>query len=133
MSRQIYPHDRLADSSYAKVAQDLDAEAQAAPDVARLLHEGLASLDQGEKKFVDLSPQQQLEALKRIENSPFFQKVRSTEVVSLYNSPEVWKQFGYAGSSYEIGGYLKHGFDDLKWLPDPPESASPKPAQSSHR
>ncbi len=27
-----------------------------------------------------------------------------------------------------MGGYLKHGFDDLKWLPDPPESASPKPA-----
>lgn len=128
VARQIFPHDRLADAYYATVVGDLDAEAGKNADTLKLLQAGAAGLDDGEKKFVDMSPDQQLTALKKIEGSPFFQKVRSTEIVSLYNNPGVWKEFGYGGSSYEMGGYLKHGFNDLKWLPDPPESASPKPA-----
>ena len=131
-ARQVYPHDGVKDILYAKVVQDLDADAKAA-DTAKLLHDGVAGLDGGGKKFVDMSADEQLAALKAIEDSAFFQKVRGTEIVSLYNHPEVWKQFDYRGSSYEIGGYLKHGFDDLKWLPDPPESASPKPAGPSHQ
>jgi len=133
MSRQLYPHDKLSDAMYAKVVTDLDAEAHSTPDTAKLLHDGIAGLDQGGKKFVDMPGDDQLAALKGMETSPFFQKVRGSEIVSLYNNPEVWKQFGYQGSAYEMGGYLKHGFDDLKWLPDPPESASPKPAASPSR
>jgi hypothetical protein len=133
MTRQLYPHDKLADALYAKVVQDLDADAHTAPETAKLLHDGVGGLDEGSKKFVEMSADEQLAALKTIEGSAFFQKVRGAEVVSLYNNPEVWKQFGFRGSSYEIGGYLKHGFDDLKWLPDPPESASPKAAAPSHR
>jgi hypothetical protein len=128
MARQLYPHDKLSDALYAKVVTDLDGEAKSTPDTAKLLRDGVASLDQGSKKFVDLPAEDQLAALKAMETSAFFQKVRGTEIVSLYNNPEVWKEFGYHGSAYEMGGYLKHGFDDLKWLPDPPESASPKPA-----
>ncbi len=126
MLRQIFPHDRLADKYYAKVAQDLDSQAQASADTAQLLREGLAKLDEGQKKFVEQSAEEQVAELKKIESSPFFKKVMSTELVSLYNNPEVWEQFGYGGPSYQIGGYLKHGFNDLAWLPDPPESASPK-------
>ena len=48
-------------------------------------------------------------------------------MVSLYNNEEVWKAFGYQGASYRFGGYLHHGFNDLNWLPEPPEAASPKP------
>ena len=56
----------------------------------------------------------QVAELKKIENTPFFQKVRSTELVSLYNNHDVWKKFGYQGASYPIGGYLHHGFNDLE-------------------
>jgi hypothetical protein len=129
MARQIYPHERLADVYYEKVVADLDAEAAKAPDVAKLLRDGIAALDRfSAKEFARLSSDDQVAALKHIEDSPFFQKVRGSELVSLYNNHEVWKEFGYQGASYPIGGYLHHGFDDLKWLPDPPESASPKPA-----
>jgi hypothetical protein len=129
MARQIYPHDRLDDTYYAKVVDELDADAAKDPAVAKLLQEGVANLNQvGGGKFVTLSIDAQIAALKKIEDSPFFQKVRSTETVALYNNPEVWKQFGYPGASFPIGGYIHHGFNDLKWLPDPPESASPKPA-----
>jgi len=57
-----------------------------------------------------------------------FEKVRSVEIVALYNNEEVWKTFGYQGASFRFGGYLHHGFNDLNWLPDPPEEASPKPS-----
>jgi hypothetical protein len=75
-----------------------------------------------------MSDDDQVAALKNIETSPFFQKVHGTELVSLYNNHAVWKKLGYQGASYPIGGYIHHGFNDLNWLPDPPESASPKPA-----
>jgi hypothetical protein len=36
-----------------------------------------------------------------------------------------WAHFGYEGSSFEKGGYINRGFQDLNWLPEPPHSASP--------
>jgi hypothetical protein len=129
VTRQIFPHDRLDDSAYIKVVQDLDAEAAKTPDTAKVIHEGVANLDQNtNSKFISMSDHDQVAALKKVEDTPFFQKVHSTELVSLYNNHEVWKKLGYQGASYPIGGYLHHGFNDLNWLPDPPESASPKPA-----
>jgi hypothetical protein len=128
LARQIFPHDRLDDAHYAKVVQDLDAEAATKPDVAKLLHDGLAKLDaDAHRKFVTLSVDDQVAALKQVDDTPFFQKVRGTEIVSLYNNHEVWKRLAYPGASYPLGGYLHHGFNDLNWLPDPPASASPKP------
>jgi hypothetical protein len=129
MSRQIYPHDKLDDTYYVKVVQDLDVEAGKKPETAKLLHDGVAQLDRGSgPKFADKSDAQQTAALKKIDTTPFFKKVQGTALVSLYNNNAVWKRFAYLGASYPIGGYLHHGFNDLKWLPDPPEEASPKPA-----
>ncbi len=129
MSRQLFPHPQLDDSYYIPVVQDLDAEAVNRRDTARLLEEGVARLDSLRgAKFVALTPAEQISVLKQVENSDFFVKVRNSELVSLYNNHRVWKKLGYPGASYPIGGYLHHGFNDLHWLPDPPESASPKPA-----
>ncbi len=129
ITRQIFPHDRLDDSDYIKVVQDLDAEGATVPATAKVLHDGVANLDRStSSKFVTMSDDDQIAALKNIEDSQFFQKVHSTELVSLYNNHEVWKKLGYQGASYPIGGYLHHGFNDLNWLPEPPASASPKPA-----
>jgi hypothetical protein len=126
MSRQMFPHPQLDDSYYIKVVQDLDAEATTQADTAKLLRDGSARLDAA--KFVTLRSPDQIAELKRIDRTDFFTKVRNSELVSLYNNHEVWKKLGYPGASYPIGGYLHHGFNDLHWLPDPPESASPKPA-----
>jgi hypothetical protein len=129
LARQNFPHQRQSDSYYWKVVEDLDHEAATTPATAKLLHDGVAQLDQVKgAKFVTLSPDEQVAALTKIDTSPFFQKVQGIEIVSLYNNHEVWKQFGYPGASYPFGGYIHHGFNDLKWLPDPPADASPKPA-----
>ena len=129
MTRQIFPHDRLADAYYIKVVEDLDVEAGGKSETAKLLRDGVTQLDgAADTKFAGRSTGEQVAALRKVEETPFFQKVRSTALVSLYNNHDVWKQFGYPGASFPIGGYLHHGFNDLKWLPDPPAEASPKPA-----
>ncbi|HEY2524682.1 MAG TPA: hypothetical protein VGI29_06460 [Candidatus Binataceae bacterium] len=128
MARQIFPHDRLDDSCYIKVVEDLDVEASGKPATAKMLSAGVANLDRSAKgNFAAEPAQEQTAALEKIQHTPFFEKVRSVELVSLYNNQEVWKVFGYQGASYPFGGYLHHGFNDLNWLPDPPEAASPKP------
>jgi hypothetical protein len=129
MFRQIFPHPQLDDTYYIMAVQDLDAEAATKTDTSKLLRDGIARLDTVKgAKFVTLGPADQVAALKQLDRTDFFTKVRNSELVSLYNNHDVWRKLGYPGGSYAIGGYLHHGFNDLNWLPDPPESASPKPA-----
>lgn len=75
---------------------------------------------------MQLSDGYQLEVLKSMAESAFFQKVKGTALVSLYNNKLIWRYFGYEGSSAEYDGYLNRGFDDLGWLPQPPDEASPE-------
>ena len=49
----------------------------------------------------------------------FFEHVRGTSTVTLYNDKETWDLLGYEGYSYDKGGYIKRGFNDLDWLPEP--------------
>ena len=128
MTRALYPHDFLGDAHYAAVVQDLDAEAAGFEDKERLemLRDGMLQLnDAAGGTFVSANAEQREEALRKIEGTPFFEAVRGKTIVSLYNQPDVWQKFGYEGPSYEQGGYLFNGFDDLSWLPDPPPEASP--------
>lgn len=127
MTRRIYPHDTLADHYYAGVVEALDEGAKSDPSLASLLDEGVAGLDEAmAMPFLELSEGNQLRVLAGLADTPFFQKVRSTAVVALYNDELVWRHFGYEGASYPYGGYIERGFDDLSWLPQPPEDASPK-------
>ena len=127
MTRTLYPHDTLADQYYAGVVGALDGEAAGNADLAASLKEGVADLDAAMGvPFVELSEGNRLEVLTARQDSPFFQKVRGTTIVALYNNPLVWRHFGYEGASFEFGGYLDRGFDDLNWLPQPSAEASPK-------
>jgi hypothetical protein len=127
MTRRIFPHQQVGDAPYWKVVAELDSASKSDPAVAKLMADGVAALN-GSGKFVDLDQSRQVAALKAIENTPFFQKVRGVELQTLYSDPAVWKSLGYQGPSYRFGGYIHKGFNDLAWLPDPPLSASPKPA-----
>jgi hypothetical protein len=128
MTRALYPHDFLGDVYYAKVVQDLDAEAAGFDDKERLqmLRDGMLALNEAAGgTFTSANEERRAAALEEIAGSPFFAAVRGKTIVSLYNQPEVWAQFGYEGPSFERGGYLFNGFNDLSWLPDPPPEASP--------
>lgn len=135
MTRALYPHEFLGDVHYAAVVKDLDVEASGFDDKGRLglLRTGAQALDEAAGGDFSTKSDDEREAALHViaESHPeFFQAVRSKQVVSLYNQPEVWAQFGYEGPSYQHGGYLYDGFDDLAWLPDPPAEASP-PAEDA--
>ena len=57
----------------------------------------------------------------------FFNAVRGQCVTSLYDNDMAYALFGYPGSAWEKGGYITRGFQDLKWLPNPSQEASPPP------
>jgi hypothetical protein len=119
MTRQLYPHDALGDIYYAVVVAD--------PELHALLENGVAALDQAMPlPWLELSEGYQLQVLRSIEATPFFQAVRGNTVVALYNNQNVWPFFGYQGSSFEYGGYLERGFQDAGWTGEPPAEASPE-------
>jgi len=126
MSRQIFPHPDLGDMYYAQVVTDLDQKAGADKNIAQQIKDGVAGLDSAMGiAWIALSPGNQIAVLTSIETTPFFQTVRGTAVVSLYNNPLVWRFFGYEGASFPYGGYIHRGFNDINWLPKPPDAASP--------
>jgi hypothetical protein len=116
--RRVFPHDALPDAPYERWAGELEARARDEAEFASLLHEGLASLDADGRRFVELAPDDQLERLRAIESTTFFGGVRASGVVGLYDNPEVWDALGWEGASFDEGGYLHRGFNDLDWLPD---------------
>lgn len=128
MGRVLYPHAKLPDAVYALLAKDLDAMAGDDAALAKLLRDGTATLDHlAGGSFAKASVARRTEAVKAMEGQPFFNTVRGKCVTSLYDNDMAFAAFGYPGSSWEKGGYITRGFQDLKWLPAPPLEASPKP------
>ena len=127
MGRVLYPHSKLPDAVYALLAKDLDGGATDTK-TASMLKEGIAGLDKAAGgNFAKASAASQLAAVKSMEGSPFFNAVRGKCVTSLYDNDMAYAAFGYPGSSWEKGGYITRGFQDLKWLPTPSLTASPVP------
>ena len=126
MGRVLFPHAKLPDAVYALLAKDLDADAAGNADTARLLRTGIQALDHlAGGNFVKSGAERRLQAVKAMEGQAFFNLVRGKGVVSLYDNQMTFAALGYPGSAWEKGGYITRGFQDLKWLPNPPASASP--------
>jgi hypothetical protein len=126
MGRVLYPHAKLPDAVYALLAKDLDGGAGKDPAKALLIKDGCIQLDKAAGgSFVKATPSRQLQVVKSMEGKPFFNAVRGQCITSLYDNDMAFTAFGYPGSAWEKGGYITRGFQDLKWLPDPPKEASP--------
>lgn len=122
LGRVLYPHKKLPDAVYALLAKDLDGNASALP----VVRDGIAALDKAAGgSFVKATASKKLALVKAIEGTPFFNTVRGQCITSLYNNDMAFAVFGYPGGSWEKGGYLTRGFQDLKWLPAPTAEASP--------
>jgi len=117
MIHTIAPHDGLDEAAYALVVGAIDSDAATSADNRSQLNAGLASLG-GE--FGAAAEDVRVARLQQIEFSQFFQSVRLKTLLVLYNNPIAWAHFGYEGEVFSKGGYLLHGFNDLKWLPDVP-------------
>ena len=127
MIRVLYPHDRFPDGPYKRTSDDVIKKGNSNPAKALMLRAGILELKAN--SFDSLSFNDATKYLKSIEGTDFFNHVRGTSVVTFYNDKEVWKLLGYEGYSFDQGGYINRGFNDLDWLPDPritehPELAS---------
>lgn len=114
--RVAYPHEKLPDGPYQRTAQAI-VESEPEPGLVADAIRRLDAACQG--GFASLDAPDATRALRAIQATPFFRHVAATAVVSLYDDSESWAALGYEGASFDKGGYLERGFDDLDWLPDP--------------
>ena len=128
MTRTLFPHAKLADAVYALVVKDLDAGAATDAKNATMLKDGIVALNKAAGgNFAESAYEKRLAIIKGMEGNPFFGAVRGKCVTSLYDNDMSYVAFGYPGSSWDKGGYIARGFQDLKWLPEPSLKESPKP------
>jgi hypothetical protein len=122
-TRDLFPHDRLDDSYYAKAVAPLEDQASKDAATRRLLAEGVAQLNSATqasagKPYAEITDENiRIAAIRRVEGGAFFSKVYNGAMTPLYNQPELWAKFGYEGPSSAQGGYLHRGFSDIDWLP----------------
>lgn len=120
-TRDLFPHDRLDDSFYARAVAPLQQEAARDAFTRRLLSGGIDQLNRfamasSGKSYVDVPEETaRVAVIKKIETGAFFNKVYNDAIVGLYNQPELWPEFGYEGPSSAKGGYLHRGFSDIDW------------------
>lgn len=122
LARDIFPHDRISDRYYLQALEPLEAQAAKDDKLKTLLTDGVAALDRLAKErlkkpYADLTKEsERVGLLYVIEHGAFFQKVKGHLVTGFYDNKAVWPLFGYEGSSWEKGGYINRGFDDIDWL-----------------
>jgi hypothetical protein len=129
MARDIYPHDRVADKYYAKALKQHDETSASDEAYKTMIEEARLDIDARAGKalldkygtstggYLDMGWEADRVALLRdIEDSEFFQAIRGSLVVGLYNQKALWPLFGYEGASADKGGYIERGFDDIDWV-----------------
>jgi len=129
-TRELFPHPDLDDAVYALVVKDLDAAAAKDESTRALIVDGMGSLDRATGgAWLGAGAERRAGVVRSLVGTPFFEKVRSTAVVSLYSNDMAYAFFGYEGVKGD-GGYIGRGFNDLTWLPEPPvpDASGPEPA-----
>ena len=117
MARDIYPHDQVGDEYYAMAVKGYDSA-----DAAEGIEDGIAKLNAaakaaGHDSYLAMGwERDRVDILRAMEDDPFFQQIRGGLVTGLYNQKAVWPIFGYEGASFEFGGYIDRGFNDINWL-----------------
>ncbi len=117
MARDIYPHDQIGDAYYAIAVKGYDTQ-----DAADGIEAGIAKLNAaaqaaGHDNYLAMGwERDRVDILRSMEDDGFFQQIRGGLVTGLYNQKAVWPIFGYEGASFEFGGYIDRGFDDINWL-----------------
>lgn len=110
VAQSLFPHDEVSLSRYQEIAiAFLAASATQGERFATAL---------GNERFLQLSPKQRADALRRMETSADFLVFRFHVMTRLYNDLALTRHFGYQGPSLAEGGYLHPGFGNISWLPD---------------
>lgn len=117
MIQVMFPHKKFGDGPYQRTADAVFTVAAKTPAGNLAFLSALQDLQ--ESGFNALDDKAALAKLQSIQDTDFFKLVKGTTVTTLYDDAEVWGALGYEGPSFDKGGYLKRGFNDLTWLPEP--------------
>lgn len=116
--RAAFPHASFPDGPYERVAEKILSQIEDDLYHQLVLEQGLATLEQA--GFDGTQDDEVAEKiLATLADTEFFTFICGITVVTLYDDHEVWELLGYEGASFDKGGYLDRGFDDLDWLPSP--------------
>lgn len=119
VSRTLFPHDQIEDGYYMNAVAAIDGKCASDEKARTMVRDSVAKLNRSlGKPFAEASEVARVNLLKTMEKSEFFGLAYNETLNNLYGNPEIWKIFGYEGSSVEHGGYLGRGFDDINWLPN---------------
>lgn len=120
MVQVMFPHSNFPQGPYERTAQAILVSARDDLRLDAQLAQGCVDLDAASGgRFADLDDVAALDLLRGFSDGDFFLGVRAQVITSLYDDREVWALLGYEGASFDQGGYLDRGFNDLEWLPDP--------------
>jgi len=118
--RVMFPHDSFPEGPYERTAQTIIDSVSTSPRRLAQLQQGLSDLDVlREVPFRELDGARALTVLRGVQDAPFFVDILGVASVKLYDDHEVWGLLGYEGPSFDQGGYIDRGFNDLDWLPEP--------------
>jgi hypothetical protein len=119
MARLLFPHDALADDTYAGILDQALSDPAGGNEFAKHLDAAAAALAQRSSgAWLHLDEAAQLEVMRSIEADPYFTAVENLLRAGIYNGPAFWKHVGYPGPSKDFGGYLHRGAGDIGWLPE---------------
>jgi gluconate 2-dehydrogenase gamma chain len=120
IAAQIIPTDDTPGAREARVIYFIDrALATFAVEERAIVAKGLKELPstvkkrfKTKKRFSELSPDEQIQLLKTIENGPFFDLLRTMTIIGMFANPEY-------GGNYDQIGWKLIGFED-QFLYKPP-------------
>jgi N-methylhydantoinase B len=119
--RVLFPHAGLGEGPYERTAVSIlagVAEQRPLEEGLHLLLEELEVACPG--SFAEADVREAAAAVEAMSQRSAFAEIHRRALLSFYSDPEVWARVGYEGPSFAKGGYVRRGFDDLTWLPDPP-------------
>ena len=116
---QLFPHERLNKDVYEQVTEQLSGRISQSGELTAMLDNAMEVLSGNSREnWFALPDSGKVEALEKIQHTPFFQFVLNETLGGVYRHPLTWELLGYEGSSLEFGGYIDRGFNDIDWLPD---------------
>ncbi|MCQ9368198.1 gluconate 2-dehydrogenase subunit 3 family protein [Brevibacterium sp. 50QC2O2] len=118
--RTAFPHKNFPDGPYQRMAERIIEMADESRWFRLKLIQGVQTLDSlAGGSFTSLAPDGATAVLKQVERTEFFGFIRRSTVLEMYEDEEVWQALGYEGPSFDQGGYINRGFNDLDWLDEP--------------
>lgn len=116
---QLFPHEQLDKDVYKQVTERLSERISQSGELSAMLDDAMEVLSGNSRENWSALPESgKVEALEKIQHTPFFQFVLNETLGGVYRHPLTWELLGYEGSSLEFGGYIDRGFNDIDWLPE---------------